>query len=175
MPDVRRRDEAGLNHVAHEKVANPFRILPVGLVALLWLGVLGMSQCDLVVLFEDIEHGNPILARRLHANLVAGIQRKPFIQLPEPFGKGREAGLLVLRAAVCVGDADTGVNPGLVDIESAAILAKDFEHGVPPVKENCKVGRDWLSGEIEPTSEEISLRATVLRHSLMPLRTADTI
>ena len=27
---------------------------------------------------------------------------------------------------------------------------------------------DWSSGEIESTSEEISLRATVMRHSLMP-------
>ena len=134
-----------------------------------------MSQGDLVVLFEDIEHGNPILARRLHANLVAGIQRKPFIQLPEPLGKGREAGLLVLRTAIGVGNAYAGVNPSFVDIKSATIFAKDFEHGVPPANYICRVGRDWLSGEIESTSEEISLRATVLRHSLMPLRMTDTI
>ena len=31
-----------------------------------------------------------------------------------------------------------------------------------------KTDIDWSSGEIESTSEEISLRATVMRHSLMP-------
>ena len=31
-----------------------------------------------------------------------------------------------------------------------------------------KTASDWSSGEIESTSEEISLRATVMRHSLMP-------
>ena len=35
-------------------------------------------------------------------------------------------------------------------------------------KENSRGGRDWPSGKIESTSEERSLRATCLRHSLMP-------
>ena len=68
---------------------------------------------------------------------------------------------------VVVGDANAGQNPRLVYIETAAVGKKNFEHGVPPARDS-RVGRDWLSGEIESTSEEISLRATVLRHSLMP-------
>ncbi len=62
VPDSRRRNEARPNHIAHEEVADPFRILPVGLVALLRFGVLGMGKRDRVVLFEDIEHGNPIFS-----------------------------------------------------------------------------------------------------------------
>ena len=31
-----------------------------------------------------------------------------------------------------------------------------------------KTDSDWLSGEIETTSEEIGLRVTFMRHSLMP-------
>ena len=60
--------------------------------------------------------------------------------------------MLILRAIVGISDADTGIDPCFVDIKSTAI----------------KTDSDWSSGEIESTSEEISLRATVMRHSLMP-------
>ena len=39
----------------------------------------------------------------------------------------------------------------------------------PPVDYSHKTDSDWPSGEIESISEEISLRATGMRHSLMPL------
>ena len=39
----------------------------------------------------------------------------------------------------------------------------------PPALYSYKTDSDWSSGEIESTSEEISLRATVMRQSLMPL------
>ena len=39
----------------------------------------------------------------------------------------------------------------------------------PSVEYSYKTDSDWSSGEIESTSEEISLRATGMRHSLMPL------
>ena len=67
-----------------------------------------------------------------------------------------------------IGDSNASIDPGFVDIQSTAVIPDDFEHGVPPAKD-CRLSRDWLSGEIESTSEEISLRATVLRQSLMPL------
>jgi hypothetical protein len=44
MTDFRRRDKAGLNHIAHEKVAGPLCILAVGLVAFLRFYVLGMAR-----------------------------------------------------------------------------------------------------------------------------------
>lgn len=43
-------------------------------------------------------------------------------------------GLKVLSAGVRVGDANAGIDPGLVNIQSTAILTKDFEHGVPPAR-----------------------------------------
>ena len=55
-----------------------------------------------------------------------------------------------------------------MDIQTTAIGSDNLEYGIPPAKD-CRLSRDWLSGEIESTSEEISLRATVLRQSLMPL------
>ena len=38
----------------------------------------------------------------------------------------------------------------------------------PPKIYSYKTDSDWSSGEIESTSEEISLRATVMHHLLMP-------
>ena len=74
---------------------------------------------------------------------------------------------MILSTRVCVGDPDASIDPCFVDIESTAVVQDYFEHGVPPAI-YCRLSRDWLSGEIESTSEEISLRATVLRQSLMP-------
>ena len=87
---------------------------------------------------------------------------------PEPFGKGRKAGLLILCTAIGIGNTDAGIDPGFVDVKATAVVTKDFKHRVPPVKKLCRTGRDWSSGEIESTSEEISLRATGMRQSLMP-------
>ena len=69
---------------------------------------------------------------------------------------------------MCVGNSDAGIDSGFVYIQTAAVIQDNFEHGVPPAND-CRLSRDWLSGEIESTSEEISLRAMVLRQSLMPL------
>ena len=67
-----------------------------------------------------------------------------------------------------IGNPDTGIDPGFVDVKPTAVVTKDFEHVVPPTKKNGRAGRDWPSGEIESTSEEISLRARSMRQSLMP-------
>lgn len=69
-------------------------------------------------------------------------------------------------------NTDTGIDPGFVDIESTAVFTKDFKHRTSFAKSD---GSDWSSGKIESTLEEISLRATCMRHSLMPLRMTDSI
>ena len=53
---------------------------------------------------------------------------------PEPFGKGRKVGLLIFCTAIGIGNADTGIDPGFVDIKATAVVAKDFEHRIPSVK-----------------------------------------
>ena len=128
MTDIRGRNKARLDHVAHEQVADPLGILTIRLVALLGFRVLGVSQCNEAGLFEDVEDRDPILAGGFHADFRAVVLGKPGRQLPQSLGKRREAGLLVLCAAVHIGDSDTGIDPGLVDVESTAIFAKDFEH-----------------------------------------------
>ena len=75
----------------------------------------------------------------------------------------------------CICNANTGKDPGFVDIQSAAIKTEDFEsQRQPPDKRFYKAERDWLSGEIGPISEEISFRATVMRQSLIPLQITTT-
>ena len=41
---------------------------------------------------------------------------------------------MVIGSIVIVGDANASVNPGLVNVETAAVIQDDFEHGVPPAK-----------------------------------------
>lgn len=117
---------------------------------------------------KDVEDRDPVLAGRFHADFCAVVFGKPFRQLPEPFGKGREAGLLILSTSVGIGNADAGIDPGFVDIKPTTVFTKDFKQEKIPPENISRAGRDWLSGEIESTSEEISLRATCLRQSLMP-------
>lgn len=77
--------------------------------------------------------------------------------------------MLILRAIVGISDADTGIDPCFVDIKSTTVELKILnDKKLPPGIYSYKTDSDWSSGEIESTSEEISLRATVMRHSLMP-------
>ena len=43
------------------------------------------------------------------------------------FGKGREAGLFILCTFKGIRNADTGIDPGFVDIKATAIKTKNFE------------------------------------------------
>lgn len=132
MADSWWRNEARLDHVAHEQVANPLGVLAVGLVPLLRLGVLRMGERDSVVGFEDVEHWNPILTGRFHANFVTGVQRQPIVQFLEPFWETRETSLYVLCTTVRIRDADAAIDPGFVDIEPTTVLTMNLEHDVPP-------------------------------------------
>jgi len=48
----------------------------------------------------------------------------------QSFREGRKASLLILGTIIGIGDADTGIDPGFVDIESTAIKFQDFERQV---------------------------------------------
>lgn len=168
MPNIRRGNKAGLNHVTHEEVTDPFGILAVGLVALLRFGVLRVGKSNTTGFFEDVKDWDPVLAGRFHTNFCTGVFGKPVGQLLKSLGKGREASLLVLSQSIGIGNADAGKDPGFVDIEATAVFTKDFKHEKNLLQKISRAGRDWSSGEIESISEEISLRATFLRHSLMP-------
>lgn len=49
---------------------------------------------------------------------------------------------------VTVSNANASVNPGLVNVKTAAVVQDDLEHGVPPAKYlQCRVSRDWPSGK----------------------------
>lgn len=68
LADFRGRDKIWFYHVAHEQIADPFCILAFGLIALLRLGIFGMSQCDKTGLFEDVKNRDPILAKGFHTD-----------------------------------------------------------------------------------------------------------
>ena len=127
-----RRDKAGLDHAAHEQVANPAGVLAVCLVALHGFGVLWMGERDLAGLFEDIEYGNPVFPGGFHADLCTVILRQPCGEVSQTLGEGLKTGFIILGSVVVVSNTNASVNPGLVNVETAAVIQNDFEHGVPP-------------------------------------------
>ena len=117
LTDISGRDKGRLNHAAHIQVADPFGILTVGLVSLLRLGVFGMGEGNPEVMFlQDVENGDPVLSGRFHTDIGTVIFGKPVTQLIQTFGKGRKAGLLILCTVMGIGNADTGKDPGFVDV-----------------------------------------------------------
>ena len=130
-----------------------------------------------VILLQDIENRDPILAGRFHADVKAMIFSKPVTQLLQPFCKGREAGLLIFGTSQGISNSNAGKDPGFVDIEATAIIFENFERQRDNllIDYRYKTDSDWSSGKIESTLEEISLRATVMRQSLMPQRITDNI
>lgn len=126
LTNVCRWNKGGLDHAAHIQVADPFGIFAVSLIPLHRLGIFGMGKRNpQVVLLQDIENRNPILAGRFHANIVAVVLSKPVTQLVQAFCKGRKASLLVLCAIVGVSNTDAGIDPCFVDVKSAAIVFDD--------------------------------------------------
>ena len=112
--------------------------------------VFWMGQSYPAGLFKDIEHRYPKLTGGFHANIVTVVFGKPVSQFLQAFCKGGKASLLILCTSICVSNSDTGVNPGLVNIQSTAVFAKNLKcHSIPP---NCRLeeyGSDWSSGKIE--------------------------
>ena len=123
----RRGDKTGFYHVAHEQVTDPFGILEVSFVSLLRFGIFGVCEGNKTGFFKDIEDGDPVLAGGFHTDFGTGVFGKPAGQLPQTFGKGRKACLFVLGETVGVGNADTGIDPGFVDIKPTTFFTKNFE------------------------------------------------
>lgn len=132
LADDRRWNKAGLDHAAHEKVTNPTSVLAVCLVALHGLGILGVSERNLAGLFEDVEHGNPVFPGGFHADLGAVQLCQPTTKVSKAFGKSVKPGFMVIGSIVIVDDANASVIPSLVNVEAAAVIQDEFEHGIPP-------------------------------------------
>ena len=82
MANSWRRDKRLFDHATHEQVANPPGILAVGLVTLLRLDVLGMSQSNLTGCLQHIENRDPVLAEGFHAHFRTAVFLKPSSQSP---------------------------------------------------------------------------------------------
>ena len=71
--------------------------------------------------------GALVFAGRFHANVGTVIFSKPIIQFIQTFCKRIKSNLLIFCMTVGIRDADTGEDPGLVDIRSTAILTNNFK------------------------------------------------
>ena len=72
--------------------------------------------------------------RGRNADLRAVILGQPDCEVSQALGEGLKACFIILGTIVTVGNANASVNPGLVNVEAAAVVQDDFEHGVPPAK-----------------------------------------
>nr|WP_243117584.1 hypothetical protein [Extibacter muris] len=69
----------------------------------------------------NIENRDPVLTGRFHTNIFAVVFSKPITQLIQSFSEGRKASLLIFCTIVEIGNTDTGIDPGFVDVKSTAI------------------------------------------------------
>ena len=86
-----------------------------------------MGKDDKAGFFKNVENRDPVLAGRFHAGFGTVVFGKPDRQFPEAFEKGREACLLIFSKTVGISNADTGIDPGFVDLKATAVFTKDFE------------------------------------------------
>ena len=75
-----------------------------------------------MILLQNIENRNPVLAGRFHTDIGTVIFGKPVTQLMQSFGKGRKASLLIFRTAVGIGNTNAGKDPSFVDVKTPACL-----------------------------------------------------
>ena len=120
-------DKGRLDHVTHEQIAYPLRILTVSLIPFLWFGVLGVSKYDIAYLFENVEYRDPVLAGRFHAYICTIVRGKPCGKFPQTSGERGKPLFLIFCPAVCIRESNAGKDPGLVDIKPTAVKTKDFK------------------------------------------------
>lgn len=154
LPYFRGRDKTGFYHVTHEQVADIFSILAVSLISLLRFRIFRIRKGNETGLFQDVEGRDSVLAGRFHVDFRAAVFGKTFRQLPESFGKGREASLLILGTTVEIGNADAGIDPCFVDIKATTVFTKlnkkryllQIFAGLAVRRNRVKFGRDKFTG-----------------------------
>ena len=115
MSDVLRRNKGRLNHLTHVKVADPLGIFTVSLLSFMWLSVFRVRKSNKqIILLQDIKNRDPVFAGGFHTNVGTIVFSKPINQLLQPFGKGREASLLILGTTVCISNPDASIDPCFV-------------------------------------------------------------
>ena len=94
VSNFRRWDKTWFDHIAHEKITDPFCIFAVGLITLLRFCVFRMSEGNKTSFFKDVKDRDPRLARIFHTDFDTVVLDKPVSQLFKTIGKGREASML---------------------------------------------------------------------------------
>jgi len=86
----------------------------------------GKSNPD-VILLQDIKNRDPVLTGRFHADIRTVVFGKPVTQLLQTFGKGRKAGFFILGTFQGISYADTGIDPGFVDVKTTTVIFENFK------------------------------------------------
>lgn len=121
-------DKAAGNKTKPEKVADPFGIFGIVFVAFYSLYPLRVGNGDIDYIFQNVKDGNPILTGRFHADIKAGMIKKPLFKMPDITVESREALFLVRRLEAFGGFDDGGNEKGFMDIDATAGWINNF-HG----------------------------------------------
>ena len=102
-----------------------------------------MGEGDKAGIFKEVEYGNPVFPSRFHTDLMTGKPGKPGCQVPKALGEGGETGFMVFSPSSGISDPDTGVDPGFMNVQTAAVLPQDFKQRHPS---RLVIGKAALTG-----------------------------
>lgn len=128
------RHEAGLQQPGLEQLAEPLRILDVGLATGNRLDMTSVDERQLEVILEDRPHRLPVDAGSLHRNLLDSERLEPVPQCQQSEDRRLELGEMLGQLAV-LPHAHTRGDDGLVDIEGAWALDDPLHDNLPWVDE----------------------------------------
>lgn len=125
------RDIAARDQAKPEKVADPFGVFGVILIALDGFDPFGVGDGDIHLVFQDIEDRAPVLAGRFHADIVTVIVKQPFSETADVPIEGGKTFFLVSRLYAIGGSDDCGNEEEFMDIDATTGSVDNF-HGQSP-------------------------------------------
>jgi hypothetical protein len=107
------------------QVGNPLAILDVRFVPWHGLQVLGVGQDHLAVPFQQVEHGTPKDAGRLHSHVRHALTAEPLAQRQQPCGGGGERAHLFGQTSTGGGEQQASDHCLLMHIQARAVAIQD--------------------------------------------------
>ena len=86
----------------------------------------GISDGDVDLVFQKVEHRDPVFSGGFHTNVTTGIVQQPFFKLKNGIVEGGEALLLIRRLNSGSGFDDCGNEKRFVNIDATAGLINNF-------------------------------------------------
>lgn len=124
--DIFAGDKTARDKTEPEKLANSFGILGIILVAFYGFNPLRVGNGDIDPVFQKVKDGDPILSGRFHADIKAGIIKKPLLEMSDITVESRESLFLVRRLETFGGFDNCGNEKSFMDIDATTGWINNF-------------------------------------------------